>query len=151
MIKIDDAPQDVFWVLAIQIADRPIGLDTLNKIKVIIKANPKYFPWETKYDSIPQEVHDAYWKEKHDESDKQWAEYVNGKEQDGGFIGLIPTLMQMDAQPSYPPSPEKSLSDIFNDLFKQQEDERKRKSEEDKKNKALWDRHYKPYGLEYRK
>lgn len=152
MIKIDDVPQDVLWVWGIQIADRPIGLDTLNKIKVIIKANPKYFPWETKYDSIPKEVHDAYWKEKNHEADKRWAEYVEGKEQDGGFIGLIPSLMKMDEIAHEPiPAPAMSLSEVFSNLLKQQEDQRKLQLKEDKKNKSIWDKYYKPYGLEYRK
>jgi len=37
------------------------------------------------------------------------------------------------------------------DLFKMEDDKRHRQQEEDKKNKALWDKHYQPYGLEYRK
>ena len=36
-------------------------------------------------------------------------------------------------------------------LAKQEDDKRKRQQEQDENNKALWDKYYKTYGLEYRK
>lgn len=150
MIKYEDIPQDVQWVWTIQWCGHPVGLDTIEKADEIIKANPKYFPWETKYHSIPKEVHDAYWKEKSHVWDMAWQE-----KRDAGYKGLIPTIMEMGENYPTPEDtmkmPQKSLSEIMGDLFKMEDDKRKRQYEEDEKNKALWDKHYQPYGLEYRK
>lgn len=148
--NIYDIPEDVFWVWNIQLSRFLVGIDTWDKANEIIKANPKYFPWETKYHSLPKEVHDAYWNEKNTEADKKWSEYLKDQEQNGDFIGLLPTIMSMDKVKEYPPEPPKSLSEIFRDLFKQQDDERKRREQEDARNKALWDKYYISYGLEYR-
>lgn len=147
MIKTDDIPQDVQWVWAMQWIKHPVGLDTLSKMHAIISAHPIYFPWETKYDSIPKEVHDAYYKEKNEDWNRQFQE-----KRDGGYKGLIPTLVEMsEVSPESTSIPQKSLSEMIADLFKQQEEERKAQDEKNEKDKALWDKYYKPYGLEYRK
>lgn len=147
MIKAEDIPEDVFWVWNIQHLPYPIDLDTYDKMQIIIRANPKYFPWETKYDSIPQHVHDAYFKEKNAEWDKIWEE-----KKEGGFKGIIPTLLEMNEMvPDSISTPEKSLTEIIADAFKRQDEQRKAEEEKYKQDKALWDKHYKPYGLEYRK
>lgn len=147
MIKAEDIPQDVQWVWAIQAAGRPVGLDMLSKIHAIIREHPTYFPWETKYDSIPKEVHDAYWSEKSAWMDEMWQ-----SKRDSGYQGLIPTIMQMDEIAHEPPAtPQVSLSEMLDNLLKRQEDEYKRQKEENAKNKTLWDKHYGPYKLEYRK
>jgi hypothetical protein len=36
------------------------GLEQYNRINNTIKKYPTYFPWENKYNSIPQQVHDEY-------------------------------------------------------------------------------------------
>lgn len=147
MIKLEDIPEDVYWVWSIQWCGIPVGLDTWDKADAIIKANPQYFPWETKYNSIPKDVHDAYYKEKNVWMDDLWTQtsYEN-------YTGIMPTITKMDEElkEAIHESP-KSLSKIFHDLFKMEDDKRRRRDEEDAKNKALWDKHYKPYGLEYRK
>jgi hypothetical protein len=147
-MKEQDIPQEVWWVWAIQWSRKAVGLQTLEDVKHVIRKYPQHFPWETKYNSIPQEVHDAYYKEKH-----PWVEDdIWSRPDDESYIGLIPTLMKMnEIIKEQPPEPEKSISEMFADLFKMEEDKRRRQKEEDENNKALWDKHYKPYGLEYRK
>lgn len=147
MIKIEDIPEDVWWVWTIQWCGYPVGLDTWEKAKAIMKANPDYFPWETKYDSIPQHVHDAYFKEKN-----AWMTKLYKETRPESFIGIIPSIMKMDeAMKEYQPEPPKSLSEMLRDLAKMEDDKRRREEEEYAKNKSIWDKHYKPYGLEYRK
>jgi hypothetical protein len=150
MFNVNDMPEDVAWVWAIQMVDRPVGFDTLTEMKAIIKANPKYFPWETKYASIPQSVHDAYWEEKNIGVRKLWDETFTHTPEDGGFIGIIPTIMKMAEAPPIPQQ-ERSWTELFNTLLKEEQDKRESEKATLKKEKSLWDKHYKPYGLEYRK
>lgn len=143
----EDIPEEVRRVWVYQYCGHAVGIDTWNEINAVIKAYPEYFPWETKYNSIPQSVHDAYNKEKY-----AWMDKLYQKPHPEGYIGLIPTIMQMDeVLKEAPPEPQMTIHEIFIMLSKQEDDKRKRQQEQDENNKALWDKHYKTYGLEYRK
>lgn len=149
ILEIQDVPADVQMVWAHQYSKMPIGLDTLNRMKEIIRANPEYFPWETKYDSIPQEVHDAYRKEKNAEFDKIWKEFASHNEK---YIGIIPSMLKAGEHiPEIMQVPEKSISEIMSDLFKMEDYKRQQKRKQHEEDKALWDKYYKAYQLEYRK
>ncbi len=151
-MNIDKVPSEVAWVMAIQYYGEPIGLDTWKEIQAIIDKYPDYFPWEHKYKSIPQEVHDAYRKE----TDPTWGmtfeEYFqNAHTSDGSFKGLIPLIQEK----LYHPIPDEpitvmSITQIFENLSKQEDDRVKREKERLGKDKAIWDKHYKQYDLQYR-
>lgn len=55
-----DIPSEVLWVFALQYSCTPVGTSVFEECERIIAKYPEFFPWETKYNSIPQEVHDAY-------------------------------------------------------------------------------------------
>ena len=145
-MKEQDVPQEVWWVWALRNCGC-YGLGDIEKMESIIRRYPKYFPWETKYNSIPQKIHDAYRKEKNAWFDELYKE-THGED----YIGIIPTIMKMgEVQEGKPLEPPKSISEILQEAFQKQEYERKQQNAEYAKNKAIWDKHYKPYGLEYRK
>ena len=58
------APAKIQWLYTMALVKQPIGSSTLENA---IKEHPEYFPDELehrrKYDLIPQQVHDDYWKE----------------------------------------------------------------------------------------
>jgi hypothetical protein len=139
-MNIDDVPADVQRVWVFQQYGGAVGIETWEEAESIIKANPKYFPWETKYQSIPKEIHDAYWKEKQDGYDDLWA----AKD----YKGIIPALMEPNEAA---PAPLKPFMEAMVDMFKAQEDRRKRDIEYYEKEKSLWDKYYNPFGLEFRK
>lgn len=148
-------PKDVQEYLAIVSATSGfVGSDMYKRCQEIIMNNPKFFPWEHKYESIPQEVHQSYRKEKGDISNERWLAY-NNQLQDDSFQGIIPFLnskpnvvkvdLSKNAIDNF------SLIDAMDEIFQMQEKERLREIEQDKIDKELWDKHYKKYGLEYRK
>lgn len=132
-----EIPNDVAWVMAIRYVGY-CGLDTCKKIQDIIDRNPLWFPWEHRYKHIPQEVHEAYFKEKH----PNWGVPLElGK----GIYEL------MNQKPKKIKKQKKqSVSEMMEDLFKHQEKDRKRRIKERNKAKKLWDKYYKQYNLEYR-
>lgn len=140
-IKATDVPTEVWEVWAIKMTGQPVGIDTWNYCNEIIKRYPEYFEWEHKYDKIPKSVHDAYKEEAFPPFD-----FSELKNKDG-FIGLIPMLSMM---PEPEPQKQLTMSEIFSKLFKQEQEARERKEAEHKKQKALWDKYYSAYGLEYR-
>lgn len=138
-ITIEDVPADVWEVWAIRMVGQPIGMTTWNRCNEIIKRYPEWFEWEHKYDKIPKEAHEAYQREAHPE---RYEPIKLGTEE--GFVGIIPSLSPPQ------PEPERSLKEVFAMLFKQQQEARELKDAENKKAKAIWDKHYSKYGLEYR-
>lgn len=147
-MNLKDVPDEVLSAWTVMKYQRYVGMDQWIKLNAIIRKYPEYFPWEAKYRSIPQEVHDAYY------SDIQAAaEHIFSNSEDGIAIGIIPTLMNMDEQPifKFKIVPDKPISEIFKDFFREKEEENKRAKKQQKKDKALWDKHYSKYGLNYKK
>lgn len=62
--ELQEAPNDVQYVYMCSIINHPIGINTYQEA---VKKHPEYFPEEVEYNKkwnlIPQEVHDSYWKE----------------------------------------------------------------------------------------
>jgi len=118
-----------------------IGTAMMTKINEIIQRHPEWFPWEHKYWSIPNSVHEAYLKEK-------WKEIlarpsiINGE----GLSAYVNKVNQEAGVYEYDKS--KSLYDIMEKRKREQE---MIHEEDERKNKALWDKHYESYGLDYRK
>jgi len=129
-----EIPSDVAWAMAIRHIGY-CGSDTYRKIQDIIDRNPLWFPWEHRYKHVPQEVHKAYYDEKHPPSDKP-----------------IKSLWeQMNKKPRKRKKlTEKSLIEMFDEIFTLSEKARKKRIRERNKAKKLWDKYYKQYNLEYR-
>jgi hypothetical protein len=136
----DGIPEDVWFVWIA--SQQPMGLEMYEKCQKIINENPKYFPWEHKYNSIPKEVHEAYLDEKYPNRHEP---FIGGGSVGRGILELI------NEQPvSFADTEEKSLVEIFESVINFQETARKQREKQYQKDKALWDKHYKKYGLKYR-
>ena len=110
-----------------------MGLEMYRKCKAIEEKYPEWFPWEHKYKSIPQEVHDAYNKEK---------EGVQQKEK------TISTPLTTTAKEDLPLG--QMLFNALKEAIELENKQREMAAEQRKKDKVLWDKHYKKYGLEFR-
>ncbi len=148
----DEIPAEVWKVWAMQYSCSFVGLETLNEINDIIAKYPQHFPWETKYNSLPKEVHEAFRKECYPSLYEPYEPFKyegtsliddvkNGK----GIIDISKpknvTLKPFTAK-DFLESWEKMIND---------EQERKQKEFERKERiRKIWDKHYKQYGLECR-
>jgi len=136
----DEMPFEVKKVLAIQYYNQPVGLDTMNMIDDIIARNPTYFPWEIKYKSIPNEVHEAFRNECY--PPKNWEENIPYGE--GIFA-------EINKQPPINISlTDQSIKEMFEKMFESENRRRKEEKEEKLRVMKIWDKHYKKYNLEYR-
>ena len=59
MIPEKDIPSEVYEAMCIGSLSI-VGMELYNRYQEIVKKYPEHFPWETKYNSIPSEVHEAY-------------------------------------------------------------------------------------------
>jgi len=130
----DNIPKEVVEAMGIRMS-RFVGKALMDRYQDIVARYPKWFPWETKYRSVPQEVHDAYWKEKYPPLDFS----KPGK-------GL---WEQINKKPKKTKKTQ-SLTEMLEELSKIEEKRRKKEIARKKKDKKLWDKYYKPYKLEYR-
>jgi hypothetical protein len=142
-------PSEVAHVMAIIQNRIPIGVKMYEFVQNTIKEYPEWFPWETKYASIPKEVHDAY-KREIGESDMQSLEqmikeYDSTKENNitgKGILGQIIEAVEKEKK-------EKQYFDInmyMNSLIQEKEQYER----EMKRKEKIFKKHYKKYGLEYR-
>lgn len=134
--------QEYFQIMAI--TGGMMGLEMYQRCKAIIENNPTWFPWEHKYKSIPQEVHDAYLDEKNSDRHEPLSFTAMGSSN-----GIIPDIMSKGTVFNYPPK--ESLSELWQQILEADAKYKKDVLERDKKEKALWDKHYKKYKLEWRK
>lgn len=139
MVDLDKIPDEVMWVLRIP-NGWPVGRETFEKVQKIIDKYPKYFPWERTFKSIPKEVHDAYVEEKK-MTLMNYIEVDNGIERGDGIRQQVEKNKPVDTILT------KEMYEEFINSFAKDEEER---IEKRKKEKALWDKHYKIYGLEYK-
>lgn len=130
----DIAPEEVQKVWVIQMMGSPIGSDLYKEVQDIISRNPKYFPYETAYNKVPQEVHESYLDEMYPNRHELLWECSDSKEVEG-FCGII-SLAKESA-----PIEKMSVEEIFKILIDKEAQDRK---------KQIWDKHYKKYGLEFR-
>ena len=138
-MNLQDIPNEVLWVYYIEKYVHYVGSDTYDKATEIIAKYPEYFPWETKYNSIPKEVHEAYIKEKYPDRDKP---IPVGE-------GLIAEMKKSKVK-YYNDYLGKSFDELWQDLLNIEQQIRVKEAERYKKAKKLWDKHYKKYNLEYR-
>lgn len=63
-MKLENIPNEVAWVWAIQMSKSPVGMETYNKAQEVIDKYPEWFQQEHIYRNIPQEVKDSFEAEK---------------------------------------------------------------------------------------
>lgn len=152
-----DMPNEVFWAKTVGMQPdgsggwiRMIGMSILEKIKEIQKKYPDWFPWETKYDSIPKEVHDAYYNEINPpiQEDQEQIQCSGG--------GILEEIKKMP-ELSFEYDPHKVTMDDLTQAIKMLNEEQEAQIERCKqlkarkaKEKKIWDKHYGKYGIEYR-
>ena len=141
MFQYKDIPDEVLWASVIISTSHGIGVDTYEKIEEIIAKYPEYFPWETKYNSIPKEVHQAYIKEKYPDRDKPIVCTSDGE----GLYSKIKN--EPFVYRKYTPE---EIVEWFRQLDTITTNARNAAIVQRKKDKKLWDKHYKKYNLEYR-
>lgn len=130
-MEVKDVPSEVYWVWICSLS--PVGRETYEECQKIIGQYPEWFPWEHKYKSIPKEVHDAYWNEKYPDWDKP-----------------LDFSKKHDSEPLVIEYPPKDPLKVMEDYFAAKDRRLKEERLQEKKDKALWDKYYKKYKLEYR-
>lgn len=147
--RLDDMPQEVYWAKFIGTRwdgrqfIQMVGTDQHNKIREIQKKYPEWFPWETEYDKIPQEVHEAYKREAYP--------YLYEAIDVGAFAedkkDTPPTEWETQ---TYEPFTYESFTKFVEEMYNNMNEKEHKIKEGKAKAKKLWDKHYKKYGLEYR-
>lgn len=146
MKKDKEIPYDVFQVQIMEHYGALVGEETYEWAMEVIKNNPKYFPWWAKYNSIPQEVHDAYRAEAFPPITwESWSQNANKGD------GIMEVIRRAEAKPEIIPEEKpKSLTELIDFVYEMEEHQKMKEELARKEKKALWDKHYKKYGLEYR-
>lgn len=124
-----ETPLEVVWVWAV--SGNPMGQETYDKIRKIIKKYPEWFPWETKYNSIPQEVHDAYKGEVYPE--KEVKKDVTPK-----VIVYTGERVML-----------KDMVDTIQEYFNRQYQRKMDKRVEKDRLRKIWNKHYSKYNLSF--
>ena len=140
-------PFEVQWVWAIRQAQIPVGRESFEKATDIINKYPEYFPWEHKYKTIPQEVHDAFKAECYPEREKP-IEEVSDELVDG--VGLRDQLKNRESAGIVPTNfTQKDLEDFFDEMQEAQQKRMEEEKVEENRVRKIWDKHYKKYGLKF--
>lgn len=137
MITKNDIPSEVWEAVCIAQLG-VVGMELFNRHQEIVKKYPEHFPWETKYNSIPNEVHKAFSTE------------ING----GTFEEILARatsnpIHHIEHNREYISKPI-NIREVFNNVLRFEEDRRERAEQREKENKKVWDKHYSKYNLPYR-
>lgn len=126
--KLEDLPNEVIEAMFYTSGHiKYCGSEKYKQIMDTIEKYPQYFPWETLYYSIPEEVHEKYGEKLFELEDKFYPK-EEPKPYDSKF-----NIEQ--------------LKEIFNEVYVNQP---KIKREFEVAKKKLWNEHYKKYKLKYR-
>lgn len=143
MVK-KEIPSEVMWAGMIIYCNQPVGTTVYEKIKEIVSKYPEHFPWETKYNNIPEEIHSAYRLEAH----KEIIDYLKTPLfDDVSLYEGVESQINKSGVNFYKEATKQDFIDFMDLLTKKEEDERK----EDIRIRKIWNKHYKKYNLEYRK
>ncbi len=144
MVK-KEIPSEVMWAGMIIYYNQPVGTTVYEKIKEIISKYPEHFPWETKYNNIPEDVHSAYKLEAHGKLIDYLKMPLFNETQSGE--GVESQINKIQNPTCYKEATKQDFIDFMDLLTKKEEDERN----EDIRIRKIWNKHYKKYNLEYRK
>lgn len=152
--RLGDMPQEVYWAKFVGVTFiggeyvQQVGMDQYNKIKEIQNKYPEWFPWETKYDSIPEDIHEAYRREAF-----PWLyEPIS--------IATLPedeyvpkSIMEWSESAPVTDTPEftyETFIKAVKETYEHLKEEDRKYREAKIKAKKLWDKYYKKHGLQYR-
>ncbi len=137
--KIEDVPDEVMrcW----QYQSLPfVGSWMAGEINRIVEKYPEWFKWEHKYAAIPEEVHEAFQKELYPE-----VKMPEFNDENAGK-GILERMKDN------PPTTTTSITVTgLKEMFSRLDNAAKERQEKEKRRYELWQKHYKKYGLEYRK
>lgn len=135
MSDFKNVPDDVKEVWFIQTYIKRIGCELYTKCQATIVKYPEYFPWETTYKSIPQEVHEAYL----DELYPKRHEPLNcsGK-------GLFAQIQDLNLT-------EVTVGNIFEKWDDYYNNQKEKQILIEKRKEDIWNKYYGKYKLKYRK
>lgn len=147
-IKVREMPEEVAWYAVAYGLSRGIGVGRkfIERMQEIEEKYPEWFPWEQKYKSIPKEVHEAYRKEKLGFDINNLGEWRD-KELSKGWL----TMLEEDAMIVEFNIEDKPIQTLLDEAWNEMEKVKLRVIDDEKKDKALWDKHYKKYKLPWRK
>lgn len=153
MIKSKEIPAEVWLVFSIQYNGVPIGTTAYEHCQKIIDKYPEHFPWEHRYKKIPQEVHDAYNKEKGFSSESLLMKTplfddVKSNPDGGIFQAMKEQEVQMKKQREEDKG--KDFRQLFTEFYEALGRGEETRRKEVKRSMDIWNKHYKPYGLEFR-
>lgn len=143
-INLDDMPIEVLWVFNVKLMG-VCGSSTLDEVNRIIEIYPEWFPWETKYNSIPEEVHRMY----RDELDPGWDKPIEFKKRSKVGEGLYAMVVRSNTVQR-----QSKISDIISAFTDLQKSCNERIIEEGKKFKReveIWNKYYSKYELPHPK
>lgn len=147
----NNMPEEVYWIKCLQISTPYIGIDTYNKALEIQEKHPEYFPWETKYKSIPKEVHEAYSKEAYPETHREPRKVFEDFEKGDGIKagkGLMETIREGHTTVTNLPTMEE-MREAFKDMERREEAHKEKKRKENLRLRKIWKKHYKKYNLDF--
>lgn len=140
-IKVGEIPEEVMWYACVyqRSINFGVGGETIKRMREIEDKYPDWFVWEHKYRAIPLDVHAAY------ETEKRGPDVVIGDLPEGGWFKMINEAVPVPLEFNF-----KSFEQMLTDHYDGMRKEYLLKQEQRKKDKSLWDKHYKKYGLKYR-
>jgi hypothetical protein len=127
-------PQEVLEHFSVSAVPIRIGAKLYQRLLMIEEKYPQWFPWETKYKSIPQQVHIAYQKEAGLYRDPN--QKIECKS--NGLTEIVKNITLKAL----------TLEDL--NFHKRIEDKRKEEDRLNKESKKIWDKHYSKFELEFR-
>lgn len=142
-------PNEVWWAHMVLNAGNPVGSFVYGELERIIKQYPKHFPWETKYNSIPEEVHKAYKLEVYGKD----IDYLKMTLFDEVPIGkgLEEQIKEAENGAIKMPYTGECTKQDFIDFFNTLAENEKREQEEERRIINIWNKHYKKYNLSYKR
>ena len=147
--------EEIKLVYFYQNLGQPIGQDLHKKLQKIIEKYPEEFVWEAQYRAIPKKVHDAYWEEMYgfggtDDFEPykiEWDNKTTPKQK--GFIEILDEAKPIEIEPIG--KLVDFMSKIMNDNYQEKENRREEKLKLERRNRNVWNKYYKIYGLKFRK
>lgn len=140
-LRLENMPTDVAIVMSVQMVGY-CGTKMYDQCIKTIEKYPEWFPWETAYSKVPQEVHDSFEKECY--PNKQTIEEIIAEWKDIPRKSIMEQINENAAEYKMPTKEE--ILGVFDGYLKRQ----KEAAIEQERVERIWNKHYKKYKLPYR-